>query len=29
MGNSVSLALVGAGLLWYLRIVQRDTERLD
>jgi MATE family multidrug resistance protein len=27
MGNSASLALVGAGLLWYLRVVQRDTER--
>jgi len=27
MGNSVSLALVSAGLLWYLRIVQRDAAR--
>jgi MATE family multidrug resistance protein len=26
-GNSVSLALVGAALLWYLRIVQRDVMR--
>jgi multidrug resistance protein, MATE family len=24
MGNSASLALVAAGLLWYLRVVQRD-----
>ncbi len=29
MGNSASLALVAAGLLWYLRIVQRDVRRLD
>ena len=28
MGNSVSLALVAAGLLWYLRVVQRDAERV-
>jgi multidrug resistance protein, MATE family len=27
MGNSASLALVAAGLLWYLRIVQRDAIR--
>lgn len=28
MGNSASLALVAAGLLWYLRVVQRDAERI-
>ncbi|HZW11884.1 MAG TPA: MATE family efflux transporter [Noviherbaspirillum sp.] len=27
MGNSASLGLVAAGLLWYLRIVQHDTTR--
>lgn len=27
LGNSASLALVGAALLWYLRVVQRDVER--
>lgn len=27
MGNSAALALVGAGLLWYLRIVQHDAIR--
>lgn len=27
MGNSVSLAFVAAGLLWYLRIVQREEEK--
>lgn len=27
MGNSASLALVAAGLLWYLRLVQRDAMR--
>lgn len=27
MGNSVSLALVAAGLLWYLRVVQRNAVR--
>jgi len=27
MGNSVSLALVAAGLLWYLRVVERKTAR--
>jgi multidrug resistance protein, MATE family len=27
MGNSVSLALVAAGLLWYLRVVQRAAGR--
>lgn len=27
MGNSASLALVAAGLLWYLRIVQRNAGR--
>ncbi|HEV2612885.1 MAG TPA: MATE family efflux transporter [Noviherbaspirillum sp.] len=27
MGNSASLALVAAGLFWYLRKVQRDVER--
>lgn len=28
-GNSVSLALVAAGLLWYLRKVQRNVRRAD
>ncbi|WP_246860493.1 MATE family efflux transporter [Noviherbaspirillum sp. UKPF54] len=27
MGNSTSLALVATGLLWYLRVVQRNAER--
>jgi hypothetical protein len=27
MGNSSSLAVVAAGLLWYLRIVQRDAQK--
>lgn len=27
MGNSVSLGLVAAGLLWYLRIIQREAMR--
>lgn len=27
MGNSASLALVAAGLLWYLRVVQREESR--
>jgi MATE family multidrug resistance protein len=27
LGNSISLALVAAGLLWYLRLVQRRTAR--
>ncbi|MES2536352.1 MAG: MATE family efflux transporter [Pseudomonadota bacterium] len=27
MGNSISLALVGAGLFWYLRVVQRKAAR--
>lgn len=27
LGNSTSLALVAAALLWYLRLVQRDVER--
>lgn len=27
LGNSASLALVAAGLLWYLRLVQRDAMR--
>jgi len=27
LGNSVSLGLVAAGLLWYLRVVQRDVMR--
>lgn len=29
MGNSASLAVVAAGLLWYLRIVQRDALRRE
>jgi len=29
MGNSSSLALVAAGLLWYLRVVQKDVMRND
>ena len=29
MGNSVSLALVSAGLLWYLRVVQRNALRAN
>jgi len=27
MGNSSSLAIVAAGLLWYLRIVQSNAQR--
>ncbi|WP_211097357.1 MATE family efflux transporter [Herbaspirillum sp. ST 5-3] len=29
MGNSAALALVGAGLLWYLRQVQRKVEQVN
>ena len=29
MGNSASLGLVAAGLLWYLRVVQREESRND
>jgi MATE family multidrug resistance protein len=27
LGNSASLGLVAAGLLWYLRVVQRQASR--
>lgn len=29
MGNSASLGLVAAGLLWYLRVVQREAARVN
>ncbi len=29
MGNSVALALVGAGLFWYLRRVQREVQKTE